>query len=180
MTGSRDDRRWRRIGDDRLVYDGFHRIWQRTYELPDGTRAEWDMQGVPATVSVLALTEHDQAVLVRQFRAGPGRLQVSLPGGLVDDSEDVATAAARELREETGYACERVEVIGSTQSPNGLNPRWSAVAYGCVLAGEQRLDELEDIEVVVWPVERLREELRTGALGTTEQTYLALDHLGRL
>ena len=93
MTSGRDDRRWRQVGDDRLAYDGFHRIWQRTYELPDGTRAEWDMQGVPPTVSVLALTATgDEAVLVRQFRTGPDRLVVSLPGGLVDAGEDVATA----------------------------------------------------------------------------------------
>ena len=175
------DRDWTQVGQDRLVYDGFHTIWQRTYELPDGTRAEWDMQGVPPTVSVLALTPGEQeAVLVRQFRAGPGRLVVSLPGGLVDDGESVATAAARELREETGFSCGRIEVVGATQSPNGMNPRWSAIAFDCVRVGEQQLDALEDIEVLTWPLTRLREQLRTGALGTTEQTYLALDHLGRL
>ncbi|QWC85035.1 NUDIX hydrolase [Nocardioidaceae bacterium] len=177
MTG----REWRQVGQDRLAYEGFHRIWQRTYELPDGTLAQWDMQGVPPTVSVLALTpDREEAVLVRQFRTGPGRLVVSLPGGLVDAGEEVATAAARELREETGFACSHVEVVGATQAPNAVNPRWSAIAYGCVPDGEQRLDELEDIEVLTWPVTRLREELRTGSLGTTEQTYLALDHLGLL
>ena len=176
-----DDRLWKQVGEDRRVHAGFHAIWQRTYELPDGTRAEWDMQGVPPTVSVLALTpQRDEVVLVRQFRAGPGRLVVSLPGGLVDDGEQVADAASRELREETGYACSHVEVVGATQAPNALNPRWSVVAYDCVLDGEQRLDDLEDIEVLLWPLARLREQLRTGALGTTEQTYLALDHLGLL
>lgn len=172
---------WRQVGQDRLAYDGFHRIWQRTYELPDGTHAEWDMQGVPPTVSVLALTpDRSSVVMVRQFRAGPGKIVASLPGGLVDAGEDVAVAAARELREETGFSCGRVEVVGHTQAPNALNPRWSVVAYDCVPDGDQQLDELEDIEVVTWPVTRLRSELRTGALGTTEQTYLALDHLDLL
>ncbi len=180
MTGEAG-RAWRQVGEDRLVHDGFHRIWVRTYELPDGTRAEWDMQGVPPTVSVLALTPDAQRViLVSQFRTGPGRVVLSLPGGLVDEGEDVATAAARELREETGWTCERVDVVGATQAPNGLHPRWSAVAHGCRPEGEQRLDPLEDIEVVVMSVADLRRALPTGELGTTEQTYLALDHLGLL
>jgi ADP-ribose pyrophosphatase len=54
------------------------------------------------------------------------------------------------------------------------------VARDCVPAHEQQLDDLEDCEPVVLSLAELRAELRTGRMAATEQTYLALDHLGLL
>jgi ADP-ribose pyrophosphatase len=165
------------VGPDRTAYSGFVRVVQRTLRLPDGREAVWDMLDTPASVAVLPLTPEGDVVCVRQFRPGPDRVVLSLPGGIVDDGEDVSAAAERELREETGYAAETVELIGSTMPNNGTHPRYAAVAHGCVLAHAQELDDLEDCEPVVLSLDELRSELRSGRMAATEQTYLALDHL---
>jgi ADP-ribose pyrophosphatase len=171
------ERAWTRVGPDRPAYSGFVRVVQRTLRLPDGREAVWDLLDTPASVAVLPLTPDGDVVCIRQYRPGPERVVLSLPGGIIDEGEDVADAAARELREETGYAAGTVEVVGSTMPNNGTRPRYAAVAHGCLPAHEQDLDELEDCEPVVLSLVELRAELRSGRMAATEQTYLALDHL---
>lgn len=171
---------WVAVGEDRVAYDGFVRVLHRRLRLPDGREALWDIVDTPPTVAVLALTPDERVVMVRQYRPGPARQVLSLPGGIVDPGEDPAAAAERELREETGYGCERVEVVASTMSGNGTGPRFAAIARGCVASYDQRLDEFEDCEPVLLDLPTLRAELRAGRLGVTEQTYLALDHANLL
>lgn len=171
---------WTRAGDDDIAYAGFARILHRPMLLPDGRTAVWDIHDSPATVSVLALTDDDQVVLVQQYRPGPDRVVLSLPGGLVDDGEEPVTAGVRELREETGYAVGSAELVASIDPPSHTRPRHVVLARGAHLVGDQQLDDLEEITVVLMPVAELRRQLPTGRLGATEQTYLALDHAGLL
>ncbi len=171
---------WERIGEDRVVYDGFLRVLNRTLRLPDGRQVEWDLLDIPATVTVLPLTDDGHVVCVRQYRPGPDRHVLSLPGGLVDPGEEPRVAAERELREETGYATRGVEIAGLTYPNSATQPRVVAIATGCYPAYAQELDEYEDCEVVLLTLAELRTELRTGGLGATAQTYLALDHLRML
>ncbi len=81
----------------------------------------------------------------------------------------------RELREETGYDAATVEVVASVHHNSRTQPVYAAIARGCVPAYDQELDEHEDCEVVVVDVPTVRDLLRAGELGATEQTYLAMD-----
>jgi ADP-ribose pyrophosphatase len=171
---------WTRAGADEVAYDGFARILHRPLLLPDGREALWDIHDSPATVSVLALTDDDRVVLVEQFRPGPDRVVLSLPGGLVDDGEEPVAAGVRELREETGYAVTSAELVATVDPPSHTRPRHVVLARGAHLAGTQELDDLEEITVVLLPVADVRRQLPSGRLGATEQTYLALDHAGLL
>ena len=79
-------------------------------------------------VHVVALTPDDEVLLVRQFRAGSGRDSLEIPGGLVDPGEDPCTAGARELLEETGYAGDPPEFLGTLWSnPSLLTSRISTI-----------------------------------------------------
>jgi len=50
----------------------------------------------------------DRLVVIREFRVALGDYQYGFPAGLVDEGEGIATATARELREETGLKMTRL------------------------------------------------------------------------
>jgi len=85
-------------------------------------------------VSVLALTEEGQVLLVRQYRPAVEARTLELPSGHVDKGETPEEAARRELLEETGYQADRVEILGCTASDTGRlgNRTWHCFASGAV------------------------------------------------
>jgi len=103
--------------EDGHVLDSYHVV-----EYPDWT-------------SIVALTEADQRlILVREYRHGVGGVLIGLPGGLVDASDGVTGlqaakfAAARELREETGYRARAVQHLLTT-FPNPSNQNNTAYVF---------------------------------------------------
>jgi ADP-ribose pyrophosphatase len=159
---------------------GYLPIRTRRYQLPDGTRADWDIFGAPRTVAVLALTDAGEVVLARQFRPGPGKVLDELPGGYVDEGEDILEAAARELLEETGFGGE-LELAGTSWlAAASQTQRHVVVARSarqiCLPANQVG----EFCDVLLIPLTRFRDHLRSGQLTDVDLGYLALDHLRKL
>ncbi len=104
-------------------------------------------------VQAIALTFDNKIVLVRQFRAGSGRDSLEPPGGLLDEGEDPCEAAARELLEETGYAGEAAERVGSAYSnPSIMTSKISTVVIrNARRVSEPKLDAGEEIAVELHP-----------------------------
>ena len=175
-----EERLWQRVVEDEVVYDGWLKIHRRTYRLPDGRTVEWDMHAGGPTVAVLALTPSGRLVMVRQFRPGPDRIVLTLPGGMIDPGETPEQAAERELREETGYVAGTVELVVSAITNASPFHRHVVIARNCVARHEPALDEYEDCEPVVMEADSVRAELRAGRMTGSEQVYLALDHAGLL
>lgn len=101
--------------------------WQGRF-IAAKTRGRWEYvsraHGIKAAV-ILAITPEDEVVLVEQFRVPLGRPCIELPAGLIGDDaggedEDAATAAIRELEEETGYHAARMENLGEYYSSPGM------------------------------------------------------------
>lgn len=80
---------------------------------------------VRGVVIVAAVTEDRRLLLVEQPRRPIGGATIELPAGLVGDDpahadEELAVAARRELREETGYDAARVEHLATCPTSPGM------------------------------------------------------------
>jgi len=61
-----------------------------------------------ATIIIPYHPQTDQLVVIREFRIPLGDYQYGFPAGLLDPDEDLKIAAARELKEETGFTLEKI------------------------------------------------------------------------
>lgn len=88
-------------------------------------RGPWEYVGRARNIgaAVILAVEDGHVLLVEQWRVPLQRRCLELPAGLVGDEtegEDIATSAARELEEETGWRVERIEVVGEFASSPGM------------------------------------------------------------
>jgi 8-oxo-dGTP pyrophosphatase MutT (NUDIX family) len=103
--------RWRTFGE-REVYESPY-VWlgQVDVELPGGERFWHDVIRLHRAAVMVLVDETDRVLLLWRHRFVSDRWGWELPGGLVDEDEEPAEAARRELGEETGYRAGRVEQL---------------------------------------------------------------------
>jgi len=73
----------------------------------------------PDYVTIVALTENDQLVLVEQYRPAVQKTTLEFPSGLVDPGENPHDTAVRELLEETGFIAHDVQFLGTLLPDTG-------------------------------------------------------------
>ncbi|MDP1989951.1 MAG: NUDIX hydrolase [Syntrophales bacterium] len=117
-------------------------------------------------VNVIALTDREEVVLIRQYRHGIREVTLEIPGGLVEAADEPPAAAKRELLEETGYRGEEWIDLGYVHpNPAIQNNRCHTfLALGAKPAGAQSLDDKEDIAVVLKPLAEIPSLIREGAI----------------
>lgn len=117
-------------------------------------------------VNVVPLTAGGHVVMIRQFRHGAGMETLEIPGGMVDAGEDPASAAARELLEETGSRAQRIEPVGSINANPARfgNRLHSYIAHECTRVADIENDQHEETAVELVPRAEIPKLLRTGAI----------------
>ena len=94
---------------------------EAVFETPDGVRFTRDIVRHPGAVAVVAVTERDTALLVRQYRGAVDRELLEIPAGTRDVEGEAADATARrELEEEVGVRAGRLRFLGTTLNSPGF------------------------------------------------------------
>ena len=106
---------------------------------------------------VLALTKSQEVVLIKQYRHGAQDIFWELPGGVVEDGENPLDGVRRELSEETGYTTSNMIEVGKfyPNPANQSNIMYAFLAYDVEKTDIQELDDAEDIEVHLVPLDEL-------------------------
>lgn len=151
------------------------------YEDPrDRSQAEFFVVDAPDWVNVVPITERGEVVLIRQFRYGVDDFTLEIPGGMCDPGESPGDAAARELREETGYVAATVEALGRVHPNPAIqsNRCHSYVARGCRRVSDPTPDAHEAFEIVTASVDDVLRHVDEGRI-THALVVSALHFLGR-
>jgi len=134
----------------------------------------------PDWVNIVPVTRDGLLVLVEQYRHGIDAATVEIPGGMVDPGEDPATAAARELEEETGYRGRTLHLLGCVEpNPAFLTNRcWTYLALDCAPDGTVQPDPSEEISLRLVPPSRFTDLIDDGTIRHS-LVIAAHDHLQR-
>jgi ADP-ribose pyrophosphatase len=91
-----------------------------TVTLPNGHRMELEVVRHPGASAIVALTDADEVLLVRQYRHAVGGFIYEVPAGKLD-GEAPEVCAARELIEEAGVEAGSLEKLGSIVTTPGFS-----------------------------------------------------------
>ena len=134
---------------ERLVDDTPHiRVSLADVEIPGYARFTQYVFRMRRCAMTMVLDDAGERVLLmRRHRFIVDRWVWELPGGYVDEGEDPAVAAAREVEEETGWRPRHVEFVLSCQPliGNADFPQDLYLAHGAELVGEPEADETAEV-----------------------------------
>lgn len=146
-----------------------------TVKLPNGDQATREIVRHPGAVAVLAVTDEERVVLVRQYRKPCDRVLLEIPAGKLEPGEEPLACAKRELLEETGYkAKEWIHLHSMFTSPGFADEYIHLYAAKELTPGDQQLDNdefLNVLEVAPGEVEQLMERQEVADAKTITALY---------
>lgn len=178
--------RWQTVAAEPAEDYGLYRVERlRRISPRTGREGEYKVLRIASWANVVATTPEGEVLLIEQYRHGIDDLTLEIPGGVVEPGEDPLLGAARELREETGYAGDEPILIGRVHPNPAIqdNECFTYLIENARLVGELELDPGEHIAVRAVPLDAIPELLRQGlithSLVVAAFHWLALHQAGR-
>ncbi|PSQ65796.1 MAG: NUDIX hydrolase [Halobacteriales archaeon SW_9_67_24] len=153
MTEREHDHDWSVVESEVEYETGWYTGGYDLVEQPDGSTKKYYWAELPPAVVVVARAD-EEIVFVDQYRPAIGEGCLELPAGIVEDGESASTAAARELREETGFDPAGVSILEDFWVATGVLRHRRAIAFAEGLEPVDRnLDDNEFLTVTSIPVD---------------------------
>ena len=153
MTEREHDHNWPVVESEVEYETGWYTGGYDLVEQPDGSTKKYYWAELPPAVVVVARAD-EEIVFVDQYRPAIGEGCLELPAGIVEDGESASTAAARELREETGFDPAGVSILEDFWVATGVLRHRRAIAFAEGLEPVDRnLDDNEFLTVTSIPVD---------------------------
>lgn len=178
---------WKTINSRFVIDNQWCKVRQDKIQLPNGKIIDDYFVNVrPDIALILPVTPNQEIVFVRQYRHGVQEILLELPAGTFEpQQENSLNAAKRELAEETGYTATKFTQIATLyDNPvKDSNKIHLFIAEDAIYSGQQKLDETEEIEVVIIPITKIKEKINQGEIcvcGSVTAILLGLDFLTRI
>lgn len=141
----------------------------------NGHEAHWDFIHHDGAAAVVPVTAEGKILMVRQYRNALDRYTLEIPAGKLDaPDEPKIECAYRELEEETGYRCEKLEYLLSLNTTIAFCDEYIDIFLARdLIPSRQHLDEDEQIELEEWDLKDLQELIYTGKM-TDGKTVAAI------
>lgn len=126
------------------------------------TREVVEHRGAAAIVPIL---NNNYVILVRQYRYAIGTELLEIPAGTLEPDEEPETCASRELEEETGYSCRRMDKILECFVAPGYSTEkiYFYLARG-LIQSQQKAEYDERIRTEAIPIQLALDKIRLGQI----------------
>ena len=159
-----------------LVYKGaILDIYRDTMALPNGNTAQWDFVFHKGAAAVVPVLPDGRILMVRQYRNALERETLEIPAGAVNSLEEPKIDCAyRELEEESGYRCPKLEpLIHVNTTVAFCNEYIEIFVARDLIPSSQHLDEDEFLNVEAYELSELLDRIYSGKI-TDGKTIAAL------
>lgn len=141
-------------------------FYKDTIQVPNGNIATWDFLKHRGAAAVLPVMEDGSLLLVRQYRNALDDYVLEIPaGGFENNGETEAEAAGRELEEETGYICDRLEPLLTMYTTLAYcDEKISIFLARSLKQGQKKPDEDEFITLEKYSLDEVLEMIYSGVI----------------
>lgn len=140
-----------------------------TVELPDQKYTKREIVDHPGAVAIIPITEDNKVILVKQFRKAVEESLLEIPAGKLELGEDPVGCAIRELKEETGFACEKIQFLMEFYtSPGFSNEKMHLFLATGLSEGIAEPENDEYIEVVTIDFDELLSMIYNGKISDSK------------
>lgn len=152
------------------IFNGdFLKFRKDVVELIDRSTATREFVTTNDASAVVAIDREENIYLVNQFRYAQQKELLELPAGGVEEGESFLQAAKRELLEETGLESSSWKELGSIVPTSFSNQKLHLfLAEDVEKTGALNLDEGEFLEVVLMPLKKALEYVRSGKIADSK------------
>ena len=128
--------------------------------MPDGSTATRELVEHPGGVGIVALTDNNEIILVKQYRKAVGTVVSEIPAGKLEPGEEHLVCGMRELEEETGYKAKNFKYLGFIYpSPGFMDEKTHIYLATELYPGKANLDPDEYLDTFKMPLKELEDKI---------------------
>jgi len=145
-------KKWKCKKSELILDEKYFKVRKDTVKLPNKENKDWVYWDSRDSAMAIVMDKDKKLVMIRQYRYLVNDEVLEFPSGGLLKKEKPEDGARRELKEETGYVCERIYKLGSFYETYGqLNRRIHLFFSPKAERSKQKLDRgeegFEDIKV---------------------------------